>query len=178
VRTHRSAYALALGARGGACPTTQARGILACDFFTVDTVSLKRIYVVFFVEIATRQVHIAGVTAHPTGAWVAQQARSLLMDLDKRAERFRFLLRDRDARFTAVFDTVFTAAGIDIVKTPPQAPKANAYAERWVGTVRRECLDRILITGERHLAAVLDTYTTHYNGHRPHRALRVPNKVV
>ncbi|MFC5001762.1 integrase core domain-containing protein [Dactylosporangium cerinum] len=151
--------------------TAQARTILACDFFMVDTVLLQRIYVLFFIELATRQVHIAGVTRHPTGAWVTQQARNLLMTLDQAADRLRFILRDRDAKFTAAFDAVFTAAGIDVFRTPPQAPRANAYAERWVGTLRRECTDRILIAGERHLTSVLTEYAAHYNGHQPHRSL-------
>jgi putative transposase len=151
--------------------TAQAHTILACDFFTVDTVFLKRIYVLFFLELATRRVHVVGVTAHPTGAWVTQQARNLLMELDHRADGLRFLLRDRDSKFTAGFDAVFTAAGIEVIRTPPQAPRANAFPERWVGT------DRILIANERHLAAVLGKYAAHYDGHRAHRALaqRPPN---
>jgi hypothetical protein len=108
--------------------TAQARSMIACDFFTVDTVFLKRIYVLFFVELATRRVHLAGVTAHPTGAWVAQQARNLLMDLDRRSDALRFLLRDRDNKFTAAFDAVFTAVGIEVVRTPPQAPRAKMLA--------------------------------------------------
>jgi putative transposase len=127
--------------------------------------------VLFFMELATRQVYIAGATAHPTGAWVAQQARNLLMDLDQRAGTLRFLLRDRDTKFSAAFDAVFTAAGTQVIRTPPQAPRANAHAERWIGTVRRECTDRMLILGDRHLTAVLAHYAGHYNRHRPHRAL-------
>lgn len=151
--------------------TAQAESMIACDFFTVDTVFLKRIYVLFFVELATRRVHLAGVTAHPTGAWVVQQARNLLMELEARADTLRFLLHDRDTKFTAAFDVVFTAVGIEVIRTPPQAPRANAIAERWVGTVRRECTDRILIVGERHLRVLMDEYIRHFNDHRPHRTL-------
>ena len=116
-------------------------------------------------------MHIAGHTAHPTEAWVTQQARNLLIDLADRADQFRFLIRGRDSKFTATFDAVFAGADIRIIRTPVRAPRANAIAERFIGTLRRECLDHLLITGPRHLAAVLKEYTDHYNSHRPHRAL-------
>jgi putative transposase len=149
----------------------QAKGVLAVDFFTVDTVFLKRLYVLFVIEVATRQVHVLGATAHPVGEWVTQQARNLLMALDDRAGRFRSLVRDRDTKSTAAFDAVFAAEGRKVLTTPVRAPRANAYAERWVGTVRREVLDRMLILGCRQLRSVLAEYADHYNGHRPHRAL-------
>jgi putative transposase len=148
----------------------QAEGIFACDLFHVDTVFGKRIYVLFFIEHATRVVHVIGVTTNPTGTWVAQQARNLLMDLGGRAEHIRFLIRDRDSKYTPVFDEVFTSLGARVIKTPVRAPRANAIAERWIGTVRRECIDRLLIYSERHLRRVLAEYERHYNQHRPHRA--------
>jgi putative transposase len=152
---------------------SQAKGMLACDFLTVETVGLTRLYVLFVIELHRRRVHLAGITAHPTGAWVAQAARNLLMDLDDHAHRFRFLIRDRDAKFTVAFDAVFAVAGIEIVKIPPRAPKANAYAERWVQTVRSECLDWTLIFGSRHLEGVLTEYVEHYNTARPHRGVNL-----
>jgi putative transposase len=149
----------------------QARGVLAVDFFTVDTVFLRRLYVLFAIELATGRVHVLGVTPHPAGEWVAQQARNLLMELGEELGRVRFLIRDRDAKFTAGFDAVFAAEGIRVLRTPVRAPRANAYAERWVCTVRRELLDRMLILGCRHLQSVLAEFADHYNLYRPHRAL-------
>ena len=149
----------------------QARGILATDFFCVDTLLLQRLYVLFVVEHVTRRVHLLGVTANPSGAWVAQQARNFLMDLGDRATQFRLLIRDRNSKFTSVFDAVFASEGIPILRTPVRAPRANTIAERWIGTVRRELLDRLLIVNHQHLTAVLAEYVTHFNHHCPHRAV-------
>jgi putative transposase len=154
----------------------QASAALAVDFFHVDTVTLRRIYVLAALEVETRYVHILGVTANPDGAWTAQQARNLLLDLGERAAGFSYLVRDRAGQFTAAFDAVLADAGIETLKIPPRSPRANAYAERFVLTARAELTDRMLIFGERHLRRVLAEYAVHYNGHRPHRArqLRPP----
>lgn len=148
-----------------------AASTLACDFFTVDTVVLKRLYVLVFIELASRRVHIMGATPNPSGAWTAQQARNLAMTLEDRRAKVRFVIHDRDAKFTDAFDEVFRAAGAQVIRTPVEAPRANAFAERWIGTARRECLDRMLIFTRRHLESTLRDYARHYNGHRPHRAL-------
>jgi putative transposase len=154
----------------------QAKSMLAVDFFTVETISLQRLYVLFFIELGSRRVHLVGCTANPTCAWVSQQARQFVWTLQEQPDSFRFLIRDRDSKFTRDFDAVFRSEGIKIIKTPVQAPKANAFAERFVRTVRDECLDWLLIVNRRHLELVLRVFFDHYNTHRPHRArsLRPP----
>lgn len=149
---------------------SQAAGIVATDFACVDTALLHRFHVLFFIETATRRVHLAGVTANPTGPWTTQAARNLLMRLPD-THGFRFLIRDGAGQFTASFDTVFAGSGITAIRTPPRAPQANAYAERWVRTLRHELLDRTIIWNERQLRRLLSEYVDHYNAHRPHRAL-------
>ena len=151
--------------------TAQARGILAADFVHVDTVLLRRIYALIIIEHGTRRAHLAGITVRPDGAWTTQAARNFLMDIGHHADSARFLIRDRAGQFTEPFDGVFTAAGIRILLSPPQAPKANAICERMIGTLRREVLDRLLILDERHLGRVLTEYLQHYNTARPHRTL-------
>ena len=146
-------------------------GILACDFFTVETVFLRRLYVLFIIELRSRRVRLAGVTAHPTRPWVVQQARNVVAALDDESTALRFLIRDRDATFTRAFDDVWRSTDVEIVCTPVRAPNANTVAERWVGTVRRECLVQLLIVGSRQLVRVLRVYVEHYNRRRPHRSL-------
>jgi putative transposase len=155
----------------------QAEGIVACDLFTVETIGLTTLYVLFSIQLSTRRVVAAGVTAHPDSTWVTQQARSVAMDLNDHGVLVRFLLRDRDAKFSRGFDDVFGSEGGQVLRTPLRAPKANAYAERWVQTVRAECLDWTLVLGRRHLLRLLRGYVCHYNEQRPHRslALAVPD---
>ncbi len=151
----------------------QASAIVATDFFTVETVRLTTLYVLFSIELGTRRVRLVGVTDHPNGPWVVQRARELSTDRGEDAIVPRFLIHDRDSKFTRAFDDVFASDGTAIIKTPVQAPNANAFAERWVRTVRQECLDWMLIWGRRHLERVLDEYVRHYNDQRPHRGLRL-----
>ena len=149
----------------------QASGIVACDFLTVETIGLRRLYVLFFIELESRRVWLGGVTANPTGPWVTQQARNLFLAVTGRDAPVRFLIRDRDAKFAGSFDAVFASEGVRVIRTPVRAPKANAFAERWVRTVRSECLDWLLILNRRHLERVLLVYVDNYNRARPHRGL-------
>jgi len=154
--------------------TSQAHAVVATDFFCVDTVTLRRFHVLFFIEIGTRRVHLAGITTNPTGAWTTQAARNLLMGYDK---AIRFVIRDGTGQCTRTFDHVFAAIGGTAITIPPGAPRANAFAERWVRTIRHELLDQTLIWNQRQLHRLLDEFVGHYNEHRPHRSLhqRAPN---
>jgi putative transposase len=147
----------------------QAEGIVACDFFTVETMWLRTLYVLFFIEHGSRRVRLAGVTAHPDGIWMRQQARNLAVD--EQLENVRFLIHDRDTKFSGPFDQILAEETVRLIKTPVRAPRANAVAERWVRTVRSERLDQLLVVGRRHLERILREYLAHYNGERPHRAL-------
>ena len=149
----------------------QAAGIVAVDFLHVDTVLLRRLHVLVFIEHGTRRMHLGGVTSNPTGEWTMQQARNLALSLGERFEDIRFLIRDCGSNFTASFDAVFQAAGTRIVRTAVRAPRMNAICERLIGTLRREVLDRTLIVGQAHLRAVLTEYQTHYNTARPHQGI-------
>jgi putative transposase len=149
----------------------QAMSILACDFFTVETMWLKTLYVLFFIELGSRRVHLGGCTANPDAGWVTQQARNLVVTRPHVDARLRFLVRDRDRKFTRAFDEIFQSAAVKVLRTPVRAPRANAYAERWIRTVRTECLDWLLIVNRTHLERVLRVYVGHYNHQRPHRGL-------
>jgi putative transposase len=151
----------------------QAASTLACDFFTVETLGLQRIYVLFFLSLARRRLEFVAATPNPHSAWVTQQARNLVMQAGEEGRNFGLLIHDRDTKFSSSFDQVFRTEGIEVIRTPAQAPNANAFAERWVRTVRNDCLDRIIIIGRRHLERVLRAYTKHYDEHRPHRALKL-----
>jgi putative transposase len=164
-----------VGTRGGMTwrefVRAHRRSMLAVDFFTVETIWLHRLYVLFFIELGSRRVHVAGCTPNPTAPWVTQQARQLTWTLADRPDSFRFLIRDRDQKFTDGFDDVFRSSGLEIIRTPFRAPQANGVAERFVRTVRSECLDWLLILNQQHLERVIYIFVEHYNGHRPHRAL-------
>jgi transposase InsO family protein len=149
----------------------QAQGMLGCDFFTVETAWLRTLYVLFFVELGSRRVHLAGVIANPDSAWMRQQGRNLA--IDNRLAKVRFLVHDRDAKFSGAFDEIIRSEGVRVIKTPIRSPKANAVAERWVRTVRNECLDHILVFGRSHLEQVLRSYLAHFNAERPHRSLQL-----
>lgn len=168
----RPALFLTGGTRGGGWfPKAQASGILPCDFFTVETAVRKTLYVLFFIEIGTRRVHVTVSTANPDSSFVTQQARNLAMSLAEEGTQIGFLIRDRDAKFSRSFDDVFVSEGIRVTRTPIRAPNANAFAERWIETLRAECLDWLLILGPRHLDRILRIYVQHYNRRRPHRLL-------
>jgi putative transposase len=145
--------------------------MLACDFFTIETANLKTLYVLFFIELGTRQVHLAGCTEHPNTVWVTPQARQVCWELEDRAVPMRFLIHDNDTTFTAGFDAVFQAQGIEVIHTPFHAPNANAFAERWIRSVRQECLDKLVLLGEWHARQVLSEYVTFCNTRRPHQGL-------
>jgi transposase InsO family protein len=155
----------------------QAKAIIATDFFTIDSVLLRRYYVLFVIEIDRRVVHLLGVTANPNEAWVTQATRNLASDLEDTGRRFRFLIRDRDTKFTHSFDSVFASIGVETIRTPIRCPQANAFAERWVRTVRQDCLDHLLIVSLAHLQSVLAEYGRHYNQARPHRGLDMATPV-
>ena len=152
---------------------SQAAGILAVDFFTVDTIWLSQLYVLFAIEVKSRAVHVLGVTKYPDGPWATQVARNLVSDLEDKGRSFKFLVRDRDSKYTAAFDAVFASGGTRVIKCPVKAPRANAFAGRWVGTARRECTDHLLVLGRRHLKVLLRRYVAHYNTERPHRGLKL-----
>jgi putative transposase len=156
----------------------QAGGIIACDFFTVETAWLRTLYVLAFIELGSRRIHLSPATAHPDSAWVTQQARNLALDLDARASSVRFFIRDRDTKFSRSFDQVIRSEGARVIVTPVQAPNANAHAERVIETIRAECLDWTLILGRRHLDRTLRTYVEHYNQQRPHRALALASPLA
>ncbi len=152
--------------------SAQAKGIVACDFFTVETVFLKTLYVLVFLHVETRRILGIGVSANPNETWVAQQARNVVMDLSDDSDlRVRFLVRDRDAKYCRGFDAVFGGESIEVVLTPYRTPQANGHVERLIGSVRREVLDHVLILGRRHVSEVLREYAAHHNFHRPHRGL-------